>query len=96
MAAAQAAVREQLEMQIGEILARPAPPPAPRAALPSAFDPEREVMSAPVARLDDREPFGRWLIAQRTEATGSTRLPTQHGRTVAFRGTAAPTTCVST
>lgn len=61
--------REQLALRykVDEILARPAAPlvvtPPP---LPSAFDPEtisEEVTSEPA--VEDREPFGRWLITQK-------------------------------
>jgi hypothetical protein len=68
MAAAQVAVREQLEMQIGEILAQPVPSPTARTA-PPADEPRPETPAPPETAtrqaVDDREPFGRWLIAQR-------------------------------
>jgi hypothetical protein len=57
--------REQLNLglKVEEILARPAASLQVAEPLPSAFDPEPE--EAALATPDDREPFGRWLIAQR-------------------------------
>jgi hypothetical protein len=58
-------LRLKLEAQIDMILSRPTLTPPPREPLPSAFDPQPEVPVTPPPRLDVREPFGCWLIAQR-------------------------------
>jgi hypothetical protein len=57
--------REQLKLRlkVEEILARPAAPLQVAEPLLSAFDPEPEEVV--LANPDDREPFGRWLVAQR-------------------------------
>ena len=61
--------REQLKLRlkIDEILARPGAPlqagPAPQ---PTELPPIEAVAPAPLPTVDDREPFGRWLIAQKS------------------------------
>jgi hypothetical protein len=58
-------LRLKLEAQIDMILSRPSPTPPSRGPLPSAFDPQPDVDVTPIAGVDEREPFGRWLIAQK-------------------------------
>jgi hypothetical protein len=57
--------REQLKLglNVDEVTARPAAPLQVSTTLPSAFEPELDETELPAAV--DREPFGRWLIAQK-------------------------------
>jgi hypothetical protein len=61
--------REQLKLRlkVDEILARPAAPLQVSEPLPSAFDQETisEMEVTSEAAVEEREPFGRWLIAQK-------------------------------
>jgi hypothetical protein len=56
------AVRAQLEMQIEEILAQPAPVPPPTPPAEPSGRPRLGLSFG--SEPDEREPFGRWLLAQ--------------------------------
>jgi hypothetical protein len=93
--------REQLALRykVDEILARPAAPlVVSQPPLASAFEPEviskAEVISDIV--IEDREPFGRWLITQKDRGDWIDPLAAAARKDPRFPRTAARTMCAST